>query len=320
MKLVSVIIPVYNIEKYIEKCLLSVQKQTYKNLQIIIVDDGSSDKSGKICDKFAKGDTRFEVIHKKNEGAACAKNNALDRIKGEYFIFVDGDDYLDESMIEYMLCILQKEDADIVEVGFYEEYTTRSKQYRITEYKTEICSIDYTKNYINTWTNSLLWNKLYKTSLTKNVRFHREKRCIDDEFYTYKIILNANKIIQIPESFYHYRKRKGSAMNDVNHERQKTNDFITLLPERYENVIKKYPELDLCFLTHMADSFLVIRNEYYLDNELKKYLRKYLKKYFLKFMLNRIGIGIKIELFKTMLKINGTTDVKKQKLTDDMFD
>ena len=118
----------------------------------------------------------------------------------------------------------------------------------------------------------------------------------------------------------HYRKRKGSAMNDVNHERQKTNDFITLLPERYENVIKKYPELDLCFLTHMADSFLVIRNEYYLDNELKKYLRKYLKKYFLKFMLNRIGIGIKIELFKTMLKINGTTDVKKQKLTDDMFD
>ena len=296
MKLVSVIIPVYNIEKYIEKCLL------------------------KICDKFVKGDTRFEVIHKKNEGAACAKNNALDRIKGEYFIFVDGDDYLDESMIEYMLCILQKEDADIVEAGFYEEYTTRSKQYRITEYKTEICSIDYTKNYINTWTNSLLWNKLYKTSLTKNVRFHREKRCIDDEFYTYKIILNANKIIQIPESFYHYRKRKGSAMNDVNHERQKTNDFITLLPERYENVIKKYPELDLCFLTHMADSFLVIRNEYYLDNELKKYLRKYLKKYFLKFMLNRIGIGIKIELFKTMLKINGTTDVKKQKLTDDMFD
>ena len=247
MKLVSVIIPVYNIEKYIEKCLLSVQKQTYKNLQIIIVDDGSSDKSGKICDKFAKGDTRFEVIHKKNEGAACAKNNALDRIKGEYFIFVDGDDYLDESMIEYMLCILQKEDADIVEAGFYEEYTTRSKQYRITEYKTEICSIDYTKNYINTWTNSLLWNKLYKTSLTKNVRFHREKRCIDDEFYTYKIILNANKIIQIPESFYHYRKRKGSAMNDVNHERQKTNDFITLLPERYENVIKKYPEFTVMY-------------------------------------------------------------------------
>ena len=91
-------------------------------------------------------------------------------------------------------------------------------------------------------------------------------------------------------------------------------------PEVIVKLIKKYPELDLCFLTHMADSFLVIRNEYYLDNELKKYLRKYLKKYFLKFMLNRIGIGIKIELFKTMLKINGTTDVKKQKLTDDMFD
>ena len=321
MELVSVIVPVYNIEKYIKECLLSIQNQTYRNLQVIVVDDGSSDKSGEICNNFARDDERFEVIHKKNEGAACAKNDALDRIKGEYFIFVDGDDYLDKNMIEYMICISKEEDADIVESGFFEEYITKSNQSKITEHKTEWTSMEYTKRYTNTWTSSLLWNKLYKAKLTTNVRFHTERRCIDDEFYTYRIVLNANKIVQIPKCFYHYRKRKGSAMNSVKHAKQKTNDFITLLPERYENVKVKYPELKLCFLTHMADSFLVIRNEYYLDNELKKYLRDCIKKYFFEFMFHSIGIGIKIELIKTLFQIKDSkVSDKEESKQENMFD
>lgn len=324
MELVSVIVPVYNIEKYIAECLKSIQKQTYENLQIIVVDDGSSDKSGIICDKFAENDSRFEVIHKENGGAACAKNDALDRIRGEYFVFVDGDDYIDEDMIEQMIFISQKEDADIVEAGYYEEYSTKCINCEITRKKRKFNSIEYVKKYTNTWTNSLLWNKLYKTNLTKNVRFHTERRCIDDEFYTYKTALNAKKIVQIPDCFYHYRKRKGSAINLMKHENQRINDIITFLSERYENVITKYPELQLCYLKHMADSFLVIKNNCYLDKKLKRYFRKKIKKYFLKFILNDIGIGMKIELIKMLFWIKDI-DIDQKKLQSEenqqnMFD
>lgn len=100
LELISVIVPVYNVEKYIRECLDSIVNQTYKNLQIILVDDGSTDNSGKICDEFAKKDSRITVVHQENQGAGVAKNTGLELIEGEYFSIIDSDDYIDLSMYE----------------------------------------------------------------------------------------------------------------------------------------------------------------------------------------------------------------------------
>lgn len=113
-KLISVIIPVYNIEKYIFKCLSSVASQKYTNLEIIVVDDGSTDNSGEICDMFAAGDNRIKIIHQKNAGLSAARNAGIDASKGEYIGFIDGDDYIDKMMYYEMIHIIEQNDADMV--------------------------------------------------------------------------------------------------------------------------------------------------------------------------------------------------------------
>ena len=121
--LISVIVPVYNVEKYLDKCVQSIVNQTYKNLEIILVDDGSTDHCPALCDEWAKKDERIQVIHKKNGGLSSARNTAIDVISGEYVIFVDSDDWIDLDMIASMLEFAETNDADIVSGGFYFEST-----------------------------------------------------------------------------------------------------------------------------------------------------------------------------------------------------
>ena len=123
--LISVIVPVYNVEKYIRECLDSIVNQTYKNLQIILVDDGSSDNSGKICDEFAKKDSRITVVHQENQGAGAAKNTGLELIEGEYFSIIDSDDYIDLSMYEKMVSLMKQYDSDIVQCLFKQVYVNK---------------------------------------------------------------------------------------------------------------------------------------------------------------------------------------------------
>ena len=112
-KLISVIVPIYNVEEYLNECVDSILNQTYKNLEIILVDDGSTDKSGIICDDYAKIDSRIKVIHKKNGGLSDARNVGIDRALGEFIIFIDSDDYIDHSMCEILLAYASKYDVDI---------------------------------------------------------------------------------------------------------------------------------------------------------------------------------------------------------------
>ena len=111
--LISVIIPIYNVETFLPSCIESVINQTYENLEIILIDDGSTDKSGKICDKYSENDSRITVIHKDNEGVAEARNTGIENMSGEYFCFVDGDDYVDNEYISEMYSLTKEYDADI---------------------------------------------------------------------------------------------------------------------------------------------------------------------------------------------------------------
>ncbi len=118
-KLISIIIPVYNVERYLRECIDSIIAQTYKNLEIILVDDGSSDKSGEICDEYSKKDSRIKVIHKKNGGLSDARNVALDIAKGDYIGFIDSDDYIEKDMFQILYNLAEEYNAEISSISFY---------------------------------------------------------------------------------------------------------------------------------------------------------------------------------------------------------
>ena len=127
--LISVLIPVFNVERYLSRCIESVIKQTYKNIEIILIDDGSKDKSGKICDKYAKKDDRIRVIHKENEGVSVARNLGMDSANGEYIIFVDSDDWIEQQAVELLFSQLSLYDSDLA-IGNISKLTMLDKQKR----------------------------------------------------------------------------------------------------------------------------------------------------------------------------------------------
>ncbi len=170
LPLISIIVPVYNIEKYVEKCILSISNQTYKNIEIIAIDDGSTDNSGKLLDDLSKKDRRIKVIHKGNSGVSAARNDGIDAAAGEYIVFVDGDDYIANDFVEYMLTL----------TGSGADFCLSTKCYsKNTESQTENDSI---KKYSPSEAIALLlscdvivgcWNKIYKRSFLKenNIKF-----------------------------------------------------------------------------------------------------------------------------------------------------
>ena len=167
LELISVIVPVYNVEKYIRECLDSIVNQTYKNLQIILVDDGSTDNSGKICDEFAKKDSRITVVHQENQGAGAAKNTGLELIEGEYFSIIDSDDYIDLSMYEKMVSLMKQYDSDIVQCLFKQVYVNKiiMRQYSTLKKScTVLTRQKYLQHFLSDWKFAIFATKIFKTS------------------------------------------------------------------------------------------------------------------------------------------------------------
>lgn len=218
--LISVLVPVYKVEKYLVCCVESIINQTYKNLEIILIDDGSPDRCPEVCDKFAAQDSRIRVIHKKNGGSADARNAGLDRASGEYIIFVDGDDFIHPEMIADLYDVVSKEQTEIVMCGFIcvgensvgiEKRQDVSEEYRLSD---EVISPNefWTRYYTRPdVAYVVVWNKLIQSNLYKDVRFKKGKM-IDDEFVIHHLISQCKKISCIKENLYYYRKRNDSTM------------------------------------------------------------------------------------------------------------
>ena len=165
-KLISVIVPVYNVEKYLEKCVSSIVNQTYKNLEIMLVDDGSTDSSGKMCDEFAKKDDRIKVIHKPNGGLSDARNSALKIAKGDYIGFVDSDDYIADDMFETLCDLMEDNNSDISIVSFYEIYNNKLIGVRDSKELENMTKLEAMKELlIDSKIQSYAWNKLFKREL-----------------------------------------------------------------------------------------------------------------------------------------------------------
>lgn len=261
MKKISVVIPVYNVEKYISECLDSVINQTYKNLQIILVDDGSTDFSGKICDVYAEKDNRITVVHQKNAGAGAAKNTGLELIEGDYFSIIDSDDYIELDMYEKMVNSLEKYNADIVQCLFRNVFVNDSfdRKYKIKgNYPKVLTSKRFLKEYLYDWKYAIFANKVFKSSLLKEIRFPVGRK-IDDEFFTYKLVCNAKKVVNIDNILYNYRMRKTSVMNENDTDRL-IYDRIDCFIERYNYVSDIYPSLKKKYNLKLYDDLLYFKD------------------------------------------------------------
>ena len=239
--LISIIIPVYKVEKYLEKCIQSVINQTYENLQIILVDDGSPDNCGKICDEYAKKDHRIEVIHKSNGGLSDARNKGLEIAKGEYIGFVDSDDYIEADMYEVLYNLLKQYNADVSICNFYTvsqwKISRKNADNEINEYnRSEILKeILLDKNI-----QSYAWNKLYKKELFDEIKYPIEKK-YEDIGTTFYLLEKCNKVVVTGKSEYYYINRQDSIVNNVTE--STITDYIELIMQRYDYIEENIKEL-----------------------------------------------------------------------------
>ncbi len=207
--LISVIVPVYNVEKYLDRCVESIVSQTYKNLEIILVDDGSPDNCPEMCDAWAEKDSRIKVIHKENGGVSSARNAALDIAGGEYIGFVDSDDYIESNMFEVLLKNLIDNNADISVCG-YQINDENDGEFNVRTVSQSdalklVCIGDYKYG--------VLWNKLYKKSILKNIKMLNFV-CCEDLIFNYYAIKKAGSIVECDSKLYHYFQNANSTVHN----------------------------------------------------------------------------------------------------------
>ena len=215
MALVSVIVPVYKVEQVVKNCIESILNQTFTNFELILVDDGSPDNSGRICDEYAQKDDRVIVIHKENGGLSDARNVGMEVATGEYVSFIDSDDYISLDFYETLLQAMIDNNSDIVEcsvVKFYEngKFDEYSDDLKVANYET----VDALGGLIDENPfRQHVWNKLYKSSVALDIPYAVGK-LNEDEFWTYQVFGKANKVTKINKTMYYYFQRSGSIMGN----------------------------------------------------------------------------------------------------------
>ncbi len=240
---ISVIVPVYNVEVYLPQCLDSILSQDYEKLEVILIDDGSPDHCGAICDEYARRDSRVRVIHQKNAGAAAAKNAGLRVASGEYLSFVDSDDFLEPGAYSYMRSLMERFHVDVVQCAFRDVYRSRCEDVVLSPEQRQMTPADYLLLYTGPdWSAPLLWDKLYKRELFRNVWFE-EGHKIDDEYFTYRGIMNAKKILRDNRVVYNYRRRASGVMLSVESQKRIALDRADYISKRRKHVSERFPEL-----------------------------------------------------------------------------
>ncbi len=271
-KLISVIVPVYKVEKYLCRCIDSILNQTYKNLEIILVDDGSPDSCGNICDDYALRDSRIKVVHKENGGLSSARNAGIDIAEGEYLSFIDSDDYIAPEFIErlYKLCI--DNNADIAQCAFlstdkddekWDNLSTFTKVFTNEEMLYNL----YNQLYVPT---VVAVTKLYKKTVFDNVRFPF-KKVYEDEATSYKLIYNAKRIVVVDEKLYFYYTNPESITHIDSLSRK--SDYLYALRDRID-FLKKKNLNKLCKNDILHFVYYYLRYGNYFDIEIKKELQK----------------------------------------------
>lgn len=204
--MISVIVPIYNVAPYLRQCVDSILKQTYSDLEVLLVDDGSPDECGKICDEYTKSDHRVRVFHTENRGLSAARNVGIENAKGEYLGFVDSDDWIEPDMYEILLKSIQNTNAGISICGYL--YESENTQKECACGKNLYSGIDLQLALFEGKINSNVWNKLYRRELFQEIRFP-EGMNYEDLATMHRIIDEAEGVVTINRLLYHYRAREG---------------------------------------------------------------------------------------------------------------
>lgn len=242
--LISVIVPIYNVEKYLNKCVSSIVNQTYKNLEIILVDDGSLDNCPQMCDEWITKDLRIRVIHKQNGGLSDARNAGMDIMKGKYVSFVDGDDYIDERYIEVLYDNLIKYNADISQITFNKGESYSSNEIRVEALDASVACRNF---YISKMPQMMISScaKLFKTDLIGNQRFPKGRN-FEDQFFTPRVVYYSHIIVMSNERLYNYINRQDS-ITHVPFNAKKIEDILWVMKDNFQ-----------FFLNHNAYNMAVI--------------------------------------------------------------
>lgn len=222
--MISIVVPVYNVEKYLGRCVDSILEQTYKDFELILVDDGSTDSSGTICDKLRKRDDRIRVIHQKNGGLSAARNTGLAEAKGEYITFIDSDDFIDQIFLEVLYQNALQYEADVSLCGYslvWENPQKNRKHKHNKDDKIKLYTGKKAANEIVSKSRTCMitaWGKLYHHSLREHLKYP-EGKLHEDEFVTYKVFFASKKVVETEREGYFYFQRGTSIMNGYNKKR-----------------------------------------------------------------------------------------------------
>lgn len=202
LPLISIIVPVYNVELYIDRCVSSVVNQTYRNLHIILVDDGSSDNSAQLCDEWSEKDGRIEIVHKKNGGQSQARNTALEIVRGDYIGFVDSDDWIEPDMYEYLYRMIKKYNADVSFCEYDRGGKSKIFPDKVTVREGEE-NVEFFYRLHGERSSYAVWRGLYKTSAVKGITF-KEGLINEDVLYQYEVMHQCPKMVYGNQAKYHY--------------------------------------------------------------------------------------------------------------------
>ena len=280
---ISIIVPIYNVEKYLGVCIESILSQSYENLEILLVDDGSPDQCGMICEEYAKKDSRIYVIHKKNGGLSDARNAGLDVATGEYIVFVDSDDAIHPKMIEILYKQIKDENVDMsvcshIEVNEnfkgYEKISNEEEVLYLTQiFDGKECNRIIHSDLLGIDMN-VMWNKMFPKKIFETLRFPKGK-IHEDEFVNYLIFYQIQKCAYINQPLYFYRQRSGSIMSE-----EKKNILLSDKIEMYESRIsffKEHGEIELYYLA-IINFLISLMRIYVLTREYYPKKKEYLDK------------------------------------------
>ena len=277
--LISVIIPVYKVEKFLPKCLDSILGQTYKNLEIILIDDGSTDNSGKICDEYAQKDARIHVIHQENHGLSNARNAGLKIAHGEYIAFVDSDDYIELDMYEYLWKLISKENADVAMCNTCEDEGFHSQKPIDVAYV-----MGPIQKYFEFSDWMAPWNKLYKRELIGDTCFDPTTSCGEDELFNFELAKKDALVALGNQSKYHYRCNQNSNSVTVNFRPSHLNQIIlidkTLAYSKERNWTIHYKTRSSAQFKHVVLFLIQLAKSSEPDAYSINFLTGYIKKHF----------------------------------------
>ena len=314
MELVSIVVPVYNVEKYLDKCVDSLINQTYSNIEIVLIDDGATDNSGILCDKWACKDKRVRVIHTENQGLSAARNVGIRNSSGKFLSFVDSDDWLEPEMIEILVRNMCLCNADISSCGVKKDY---DEQKILLQKKSGYKLIKQKQMFHEILCNEMVYgyvcNKLFIQDIIKEIRFDEKLFSQEDMDFTMKYLERCKNCVYTEAEYYHYRQRRESMTGELGYSSRKLS--IIEVYERAMDIYKVYCSEDMFvvernYLKLNINILGRMKVSKYKNPELKKKMKSNVNLYYKKVLKNRHNsFGVKINIIisylfpKTMIKM-----------------